>query len=351
MKPALAIVGCGAVTAVGFTAAQTCAAVRTAITGFTRTLNQDVTRGPTLQAVVPIRPHPAEANQFGRLVALATMALQECVVSADVQPDDCVLFLAVREPFRMGADTNWRDLTLLDAIQAGSRTRFHRASEVIAEGNAGVFLALARARAHLDSGYASTCIVGGVDSLLNGDDKKRLGASYRLKSDAVAQGMVPGEGAAFVALSRQPARSTLGVVVGFSVAREEPATSASGSLQPLGEGLENAMRGALMDAGLDESDVAFRVSDMNGETYRGHENMLAVSRVFRTRRERFPQILPASCVGEIGSAAGPLQMIVAATAFNRGYAPGPVAMCEASSDGGLRGACVLAGSQLSDHGA
>ena len=96
MSQPLAIAGAGAVTAVGFSAAATCAAIRGAISGFTVTGHRDRARGPTLQAEVPLRPRPNEARPFARLTALATIALRECVASSGIDPTRCALLLGVQ---------------------------------------------------------------------------------------------------------------------------------------------------------------------------------------------------------------------------------------------------------------
>jgi 3-oxoacyl-[acyl-carrier-protein] synthase-1 len=339
----LTIIGFGAVTAVGFNAPQSCAAIRAAITGFTLAECRDKVKGPTLHAEVPLRPRPFEATPFSRLVALAATALRECVESSGLDPRRWVLLLGVREYFRVVPGYDWRNSSLLNVIQQASGCSFHPDSRVIPEGNAATFSALAQARVLLASKNVEGCVVGGVDSLLNTADVKRFGGRYRLKSNEVARGFIPGEGAAFVAVASKSTVSQYGMINGIGLAKEGELTTVLSSGHPNGKGLASAIRAALSDAGIDESQVHFRVSDMNGELYRGHESMLALTRVYRTRRPNFPQILPAACVGEIGAAAGALLLVVAATSIYRGYAPGRIAICEGSSDGGLRGACLVVG--------
>ena len=95
------------------------------------------------------------------------------------------------------------------------------------------------------------------------------------------------------------------------------------------------------DASIAESAIAFRVSDVNGETFRIAEMTLATQRVYRTRREHFPVIYPAGSVGEVGAAFVPLAIVLATSGIAHGYAPGDTAIIEASSDSGLRGACIV----------
>jgi 3-oxoacyl-[acyl-carrier-protein] synthase-1 len=51
---------------------------------------------------------------------------------------------------------------------------------------------------------------------------------------------------------------------------------------------------------------------------------------------------PAMTVGDVGAASGALALMLAADSFVNDYAPGPVAMCEVASEGGLRAAAVVA---------
>jgi 3-oxoacyl-[acyl-carrier-protein] synthase-1 len=340
----LSIIGIGAITAVGFTAPQTCAAIRAAVAGFTESAVQNPVQGPTLWAEVPLRPRALVGQTFGRLVHLSAFALQECVAATGVDPARCALLLGVREPFRVTAQGDWTNPSLLTAVQHQVSAKFHSASQVIAEGNTSAFKALARARELLADGSVSACVVGGVDSFLNMPDLERFGRTYRLKSDEVAQGFIPGEAAAFVVVTTPSlvrGRAIWSTIRGIGLAREDPTTTVLSDGHPNGKGLEQAMHTAIADAAIPESDIAFRTSDLNGETFRGQESMLAMSRFYRTRRPGIPHIFPAASVGETGAAVGALLLAVTATAMARGYAPGPVAMCETSSDAGTRAVCVL----------
>jgi 3-oxoacyl-[acyl-carrier-protein] synthase I len=344
MSKPLAIVGCGAVTPVGFSAAQTCAAIRAGISRFTLYGCRDRTRGPTLRAEVPLRPRPADAKPLGRLICMVSIAFRECLKSAGIHdPGRWPLLLGVREPFRASRRDDWSHAALLTALQRSLGITLHSRSRVFPTGNASAFEALAHARDLVYSEPIEGCLVGGVDSLLNAADMKTFGDAYRLKSDEVAQGFVPGEGAAFVAITRFGSSGRC-AIRGLGITREEDDRTVLSDGYPTGKGLAAAIQAALEDSRIDEGEVAFRVSDMNGETYRGQESMLSLARSYRTRREHFPQILPAASIGELAAASGAVTMILAMTAIARGYAAGKIAICEASSDGGLRAACVIQGS-------
>jgi 3-oxoacyl-[acyl-carrier-protein] synthase-1 len=196
------------------------------------------------------------------------------------------------------------------------------------------------------------CIVGGVDSYVNWYDFKRFSAAYRLKCEEVSQGFIPGEGAAFVMVTSRtlaPKRVTsLGEILGIGWANEDAGVTAISDSHPTGKGLQRALEATVHDAQVPESRIDFRISDLNGEYYRAIESMLGTMRFYRTRREHPVVWLPAACVGEMGSAVGALLIIMAMTGMARGYAPGAIAMCEASSDTGLGAGCLVgaAGSSL-----
>ena len=83
------------------------------------------------------------------------------------------------------------------------------------------------------------------------------------------------------------------------------------------------------------------LTDLTFETFRHFELQAAV-----TRTQRFfcaPQQVesPAQRLGYLGAAALPLHFALAAEAFAHGFAPHPLAVALAGSDGGERAAVLL----------
>ena len=342
------MLGFGAVTAVGLTAAQTCAAIRAAITGFEDSsfFHHYPEPIPLIAAQVPLGPPPEEDETFDRLARLAAAAIRGCLDDSGVDPRQTALLLNWREPFREDTDLDGRDAALLAAIEETLELRFHAASRVIREGKAGAFWGLQESGALLSAGVVSACLTGGVDSYLNADDVIRFESLYRIKRDGVPRGFIPGEGAAFVAVAapgkvRNPTARTRGEILGVGLASEDPSVTVLSDGHPTGRGLQRALEATIRDAVVEESRIDFRVSDQNGETYNSMEAVLALSRFYRTHREECPLWLPAGSVGEIGAAVGPLLVMMASIAMEKGYAPGALAMCEASSDEGLRAGCLV----------
>lgn len=346
MSSTLSLQGFGAVTAVGLTAAQTCAAIRAAIDGFADSdfFQNTAERTPLIAGQVPLGPSPQMDHVFDRLVRMAAAALRECLEDADIEPRKTALLLTWREPFREDADLDNKGANLLAAIEKTLRVKFHSASRIIPEGRAGAFKGIEESRTLLNTGVVSACLIGGVDSYLNADDLTRFESVFRIKRDGVVRGFIPGEGAAFVALTPSGDRTmekARGQILGVGLAIEDPTITVLSDGHPTGKALQRALQATLQDGRIAESQIRFRVSDQNGESYHSIESTLALSRLYRTHREDFPIWLPAASVGEIGAAVGPLSVIMASVAMEKSYAPGPLAMCEASSDGGLRAGCLV----------
>jgi hypothetical protein len=349
MSTRLDLLGFGAITAVGVTAAQTCAAIRGSITGFadSRFFHHDPPRMPMVAAQVPLGPRPEQEQTFDRLVRLAAAAIRGCLDDSAVDPRQTALMLNWREPFREDFYLDGNETALLAAIQETLGLQFHAASRVIREGKAGAFIGIRESHALLTAGVVSACVTGGVDSYLNVDDVIRFQSVYRIKREEVApRGFIPGEGAAFIAVAAPKrfwnnAATPRGEILGIGVATEDPSVTVLSDGHPTGKGLQRALEATIRDAGVPESRIDFRVSDQNGEIYHTIESTLALSRFYRTHREECPTWLPAASVGEIGAAVGPLLVIMASIAMEKRYAPGALAMCEASSDAGLRAGCLV----------
>ncbi|TIV86412.1 MAG: hypothetical protein E5V78_14030 [Mesorhizobium sp.] len=185
-------------------------------------------------------------------------------------------------------------------------------------------------------------ILGGVDSLVNDTDLGRLGRAGRLKGADNAQGLVPGEAAAFVRLTRAPEESARFHAVIQSVGLAQEKDNVLSDRYSQGRALLSALRDAVNDSGLSEGHINFVVSNSNGERYSGWEQLIARPRFYRTRREVLPVAYPAMTIGDIGTAGGALALMLAADSLLNDYAPGPTAICEVASEKGLRAAAVVA---------
>jgi 3-oxoacyl-[acyl-carrier-protein] synthase-1 len=107
------------------------------------------------------------------------------------------------------------------------------------------------------------------------------------------------------------------------------------------DGLVQAIREALGQAGLPLSDLDFRMADLSGEAYGFKEASLAMSRTLRKLKETFDIWLPAECLGETGAAVVPCMIGIALAACRKRYAPGSGILCHVANDHRERAAAVL----------
>lgn len=302
---------------------------------------------PVVCATVPARA-ALKDSPARWLTNLARRALEECWAGRTAGSETAVL-LALPEAHRVTSAWRRDPGVALEAIARAWRRDIHPASASFQSGSAGAIEMLITARQLLQSGAVRHCLVGAVDTLVTPAEVVRLQAAGRLQDGAAnPQGLIPGEGAAFVLLGLRgqgPTATSLAEILGLGVAQEDDTVLSDRYSRGLAA--RQALAIAMSESGRDEANVDLRVSDMNGERYRAWESMLSTTRFYRTRREHLPTWYPARSVGDIGAAAGMLGLVVAVIGMARGYAPGPTAMCESSSEAGLRGACVVS----SGHGA
>lgn len=351
MSAPLVVICSGALTAVGLSSMQTCVAVRAGISAYQESgyLLETAEWERIVAAIVPLRPTPTRAKPCGRFAALTRLALAECLAGTRIDAAETALFLGLPEGHRLDRFKQWFGEDLLTTIQEGIARGFHPMSQVLPYGNAAVFSGLLKARDLLRRGSVRWCVVGGVDSFLNTADLNRFEHGWRLNREGEAQGLVPGEGAAFVVVTTTDHigdRPPLGIIAGVGIAEEVADTTVLSDGHPTGKGLQLALAAAVSDAGIHESEIGLRVSDLNGERYGAFDSMLAVSRFYRTNRDGLPIWHPAESFGETGAAVGALLLVIALDGISRAYAPASTVMCEVSSEAGLRGACLLRGVTL-----
>jgi 3-oxoacyl-[acyl-carrier-protein] synthase-1 len=328
----LRVLGGGAVTAVGLDAAQTCAAIRAGIKRFgpigPQLLDHEE---PPIGARVSADPR-LRSSERGWLLALAARALSQCEFGAET-----ALLWQVPEDFRVhplaaGID----DGPLLAELGKLLGKRLSPHSRVLRSGAAGVVEALAIARELIEGGEVSRFVIGGADSLLRKVDLDALSRDQRLLGPGIAQGLVPGEAAAFVLVGADESGPAIrGLGIGYE------RNSVIGGQPSVGDGFVQAFEAAIADAEVQEAKIDFVAGNHNGERYDAWEVSHGHARCYRTRRERLPTLWPARSTGEIGVAGGAMAVIAAAHAIAQGYAVGPIATVEVRSEGELRGIAVL----------
>jgi 3-oxoacyl-[acyl-carrier-protein] synthase-1 len=343
MTVSMYLVGGGAVTPVGLDVLQTCAGIRARVSRFEEVLRTAPFGKPQIVARIPAHWSLRQTSS-GWLISLATRAVKEVIARHRLDPRATALIVMPPEVFRQPAFDDPESLgTLAESIAAKLGVRFESLWQVPEGGAASLAAALRRAVLCFETGTAKHVILGGVDSYVLDAEYTRLDTAGRLRTEGTAQGLTPGEAAAFLLLSRDAQTEARLAILGWGDA-EEPVTALSDRYSQ-GRGLLDALRATAAQSGVEEAAIDWVISNGNGERYASWESLLARTRFYRTRREVLPTTYPAMFIGETGSASAALALLVARHAFERGYSPGHIAMIQISSEGDRRAACLVVGAK------
>lgn len=334
----LAISGAGMVTGVGLDAPSSCAAIRSAIDNFQETRFMD-SGGEWIQGCeVPLEQPWRGTTKLAKMLA---QALCECADSdPDVNLDQVPVIICLAEKERPGRVENLGNRVFFE-VQQELGVKFDSHSTLVDHGRVGGMVAMLQARKMIYEQDVDKVIIAGVDSLLSAPALSAYEERERLLTSRNSNGFIPGEAAAAVLVSKPkavPEPQLLCMGLGFGL---EKATIDS-ELHLRADGMVQAFRGALDEAGCTLGDLDFRITDVSGEQYWFKEATLALSRTLRKHKEGFDIWHPADCIGEAGAAIGPVIFNIAITATNKAYAPGNNIICHFSNDDGKRAAAVLA---------
>lgn len=338
MSQPVAITAVGMVTGVGLNAAASCAAIRCAIDNFQETRFMDDGGEWIMGCTVPL-----EQPWRGRikLIKMAAMAIGECLTQhGQIQPEHTPLLLCLPEAERPGRVFN-DDNAFFFELQQELGVQFHSKSRVIAMGRVSVGIALQHARKLIHTQIARQVIIAATDSLLIGTTLAAFQEREYLLTSRNSDGCIPGEaGAAMVVepVYRKPEPQLICYGLGFGT--ETAHVDAEAPLRA--EGLTNAIRGALAEAGCAMQDLDFRITDISGKQYYFKEAALALGRLLRVRKENFDIWHPADCTGETGAAVGLIMFAVIKAAYEKGYSRGNNILLHAGNDDGKRMALVAA---------
>jgi len=337
----VAVTGLGAVTPIGGGAAQTCASIRAGLNRFADYPYYNVlTPDPEWdepELLVASRSAGVDLALQGpdRMLALALPALREALENARLlrrQMKRAALLLALPEDHPSLSKWNL-DVFAEALLHRGGLAELTQV-KVAGRGHAGALRAVAQASSLLHRRGADACLVLAADTYFAPERLRALDEEKRLKSSFNPDGFLPGEAACALVLeteesARARGRAPAGVIRALAESAEsQPFTS---DKQSTGAGLTHVLRALLPGAG-----ERFVLTDHNGESYRAFEWGVARVRAGERLGEMKELLHPAMSVGDVGAAAGALQIACAVAAFERGYAPAPEALVLCGSDSGLR---------------
>ena len=334
MQP-IAIQNTGLVTSAGLTSATACAAIRTGISNAQETTYIGSEGEWIMGHCVPLEQ---PCRGMTRLVKMAALVIRECL--AEVPKDqwkNIPLLLCVAEVEQPGRLESLDDQLLVE-VQRELKVEFAAESGVIPCGRVSVAMALQNAQQLIYVGGIPLVLIAATDSLLTWPTLSVYENNYRLLGNGNSNGFIPGEGAAALLVARPKETAQLRCV-GIGIDTENAYIDSEEPLRA--NGLTNAIRTALIDAGCEMHDLDFRITDVSGEQYYFKEAALALSRILRQRKEKFDIWHPAECIGETGAAAGVAMIVIANSASRNGYSIGSNILAHMASDPGQRVALVL----------
>jgi 3-oxoacyl-[acyl-carrier-protein] synthase-1 len=188
------------------------------------------------------------------------------------------------------------------------------------------------------SGIPRVLIVA-TDSLLTWPTLSHFEQNDRLLTERNSNGFMPGEGAGALLIGPPSGKGGELLCTGIGFGRESAHIDSEEPLRA--DGLTQAIKAALTDAGCQMHDFDFRITDISGEQYYFKEAALALSRTLRQRKEEFDIWHPAECTGEIGATAGSAIISTAQAACTKRYTKGPNIIAHMANDAGQRSAISL----------
>jgi 3-oxoacyl-[acyl-carrier-protein] synthase-1 len=346
MSERVVIVALGASTPVGRDAWSSAAAVRAGISGFCQHPYMIDTAGEPMRAAIApwMDIDLSGGDRFEALLFPALDQALETVASHASAPLNMAIALGLPSP-RPGLP---KDIQRQMLARINKRYARHFGSAAaFAAGHAAGLIALQAATTKLAQGGVDACVVAGVDSYIEPETLEWLEANDQLHSAGPlnnAWGFIPGEAAGALLLMRESIAQAAGLaplaaVLGTGTAMEPKRIKTETVC--IGEGLTAAFRGALaaLPEGAKVSDI---YCDMNGEPYRGDEFGFTALRTKQYFESASDFKAPADCWGDVSAAGGPLHLMLAAIAGQKGYGNGSIGFAWASAEMGERAATLIA---------
>jgi 3-oxoacyl-[acyl-carrier-protein] synthase I len=318
---------------VGLTPEGAAAAMRAGIDGFQELPYRSHDGEPIVGAVVPVVDRSLTGR--ARLIELLRLALEKAKGRL-ANRIGVPVFLCTRENARSGPSLAG---IMSTAAEQADWALERGLSHHVPGGSVSGFAALSAAQQMLAAGQAKACVICAVDSLVDARALNWLDREGRLKMAENSDGVIPGEAAAVMLVTSDARQASSLMVRGIGLAEEQATVLNDDAM--FADGMTAAARQALTEAQVTMHDVAFRMSDVAGESYAFEELVLTQCRLLRPSRETQDLWHPAAFVGDCGAAMGLIQLAWVEQAYYRRYAPGSIALLHASTPSGARAAVVV----------
>ncbi len=342
MNTLAVVVGVGARTSVGLTARHTAFLLRAGVAGFHETPLLDVNdESVTIGSVPVLDPRLVGAE---RVRLLATAALDEVLDALGELGDLRVrVVLGVDEALGRRVPPAFSQADeMASAMQAHATKRgaVKVVVEAVARSEAAAGLRITAACNELAAHAVDVVLLGGAHSDYDPEIVQRLSSLGRLFGPGNINGIIPGESAAFLALTSEGVARKRGWIVrarlhavGLGIEKAGPDND-----HPASEalGLTQAVRQATAALEADKLRVGWMLTDMTAEYHRVLEWQAVLVRTQNVFGD--PQWIDAHAhrLGRLGASALPLQIAIASTAWQHGFAPHGLALSIVGSDAGDR---------------
>ena len=272
-----------------------------------------------------------------RLLRLAGPALREAVSDAGHDPDVAAkVFIALPELGTYPAEDEQRlGAGFLDALSREAQVGIDLVrSRAVRLGHAGFAAALELA---LTADGDGPVFVGGAHTSHHPVLLDRMIEQKRVLSEAAHAGMVPSEGAAFLAIGSAKTRPALASVTKTASGKELPKTWEEPRVAELLTDLVY-----LVGESLPSRPIGWVFTDLNGERHRSKEwdfCSIRCSELIMPPKSTIVRL--AETWGDTGAASGALAAVYAAWGWRAGFAPAASALITLSSEGDERGVIGL----------
>jgi 3-oxoacyl-[acyl-carrier-protein] synthase-1 len=357
----LAISGLGVISSVGRSAAQACASIRAGISR-PETIDYFHLLDPETQEAVPLAGHPIRGytegfTVTGLWVRLAGGCLSDLMKHGGVPDRTDTGFwqktgLIAVAPYIQGDRFLGDGSETPELIKQAYLYPLHEylglpipisRLHVVCMGQTGTIAAMALAESLTMDRDIERVILLAVDSYLDSLTLEWLAKYGRLKGGENPTGLAPGEAGVCIMLERLDVCRLRGapiqaVVEGFAVGKEPQHLFSQGVNR--GAGLSKVIRQVLARTG----PLPFSgniICDQNGENWRAAEITGALMSLNTLISPDCVLILPATSIGDVGSASGAISVCVGVRSFLRGYAQSGCCLITTSSEQGDVGAACL----------